>query len=118
MNKNDIKLVAILLLISIIILVIFNLNKINGNIAKVYYENELILTIDLNNNNEYIVNGYNGEVKIKVLNKKLKVVEENSPLHICSKQGYISSSNENIVCLPNKIVIRIEAEDKLDTIAR
>ena len=46
--------------------------------------------------------------------------EEESPLHLCSKQGFIEESYESIVCLPNKIVIKISSKKKkdLDTILR
>lgn len=114
MKLNDLILIAIILLIVGIIL-IFNKKEI-PNQAKVYYENDLILTIDLSQNKEYDVQGYNGNVHIVVLDNKIKVEEENSPKHLCSKQGFISSSNETIVCLPNKILIKIESDDSLDTV--
>ena len=53
-------------------------------------------------------------MKIEVKNKKIRVITENSPLHLCSKQGFISKSYETIVCLPNKIVIKIENDKNLD----
>ena len=62
--------------------------------------------------------GYNGEVVIFAGQGKIKIEEENSPLHLCSKQGYISASYETIVCLPNKITIKIEAIDSLDTVVK
>ncbi len=114
MKINDIILIIVLLLIACLIL-IFN-KKENGNQALVYYENDLILKIDLSQDNEYDVNGYNGNVHIIVKDNKIKVDEENSPKHICSKQGFISSSNETIVCLPNKIVIKIASIQGLDTV--
>lgn len=114
MKLNDLILIVIILLIVGIIL-IFNKKEI-PNQAKVYYENDLILTIDLSQNKEYDVQGYNGNVHIVVLDNKIKVEEENSPKHLCSKQGFISSSNETIVCLPNKILIKIESDDSLDTV--
>ena len=114
MNKNDFILIFILLSVSLVILFIFNVTKKEGNIAKVYYENNVVLTIDLNIDNIYYVEGDNGQIEIEVKDKKIRVKEENSPLHLCSKQGYISKSYETIVCLPNKIVIKIEDDIKLD----
>lgn len=113
MKINDIILIIIIILISCFILIF---NKKEGNQALVYYENDLILKINLNQDNEYDVNGYNGNIHIVVKDNKIKVEEENSPRHICSKQGFISSSNETIVCLPNKIVIKIVKESDIDTV--
>lgn len=114
MNKNDLFLVGILLVFSVCFIVVFRLNQKDSSIAKVYYEDEVILEIDLDIDKNYIVEGYNGQVQIEVNNKRIKVSDEKSPLHLCSKQGYISKSYETIVCLPNKIVIKIEDEEKLD----
>lgn len=112
MNKNDIKLVVIVLIV-IILLFSLTLFRKKANIANVYYENELILEIDLSINKIYEVDGYNGKVKIEVLNNQIRVVEENSPYHLCSKQGFVSKSGESIICLPNKIIIELPS-DELD----
>lgn len=117
-NKHDLLLIIIIVLVSGIFILINKLNSKDGNIAKVYYDSKLIKTIDLSKNKEYTFKGYNGEVKIKVKDKKIKVIEEKSPKHLCSKQGYISKSYETIVCLPNKIVIEIDDQMDIDTVVR
>lgn len=115
MNKSDKLLIIILIPILLIVLLIFKLTSVKSNkIANVYYENEVILKINLEEEKEYVVKGYNGDVKIKAGNGKIKVVEETSEKHLCSKQGYIKESYETIVCLPNKIVIKITSDDELD----
>lgn len=121
MNKSDLKLIGIILSVVIIffgLLFIFEDN--NSKNALVYYEDDLILTIDLSlkGENTYKVNGYNGEIIIKTLDNKIKVEEENSSLHLCSKQGWIENSYEVIVCLPNKIIIKIEDKEEIDTVVK
>ena len=117
MYKSDIKLVLILLVVSVIGIVVFRLVGKSGGSALVYHDGELIKTIDLSIDNKYVVNGDNGDVVIVVSGGKIKVDEENSPLHLCSKQGYISNTYESIVCLPNKIVINISGDD-LDAVVK
>lgn len=112
MNKTDIKL--ILILITITIITFITINKKEVATAIVYYQSKVILTIDLNIDSIYEVDGTNGKVKIIVKNKKIKVESENSPKHLCSKQGFISHSYESIVCLPNEIVIQIKSNDEID----
>ena len=34
------------------------------------------------------------------------------------KQGYIKESYEMLICLPNKVVIKIEDKDNVDTIVK
>lgn len=115
MNKNDMELVLVLILI----VFIFFLSKIFNNsgekYANVYYNDELIKTIHLNEDGLYTVSGYNGEVIMEVKNNKIKVIEEISERNLCSKQGY----GDVIVCLPNKIVIKVENDDgKLDGVVK
>lgn len=118
MNKHDVKLIIGLFLISIIFIFIIKNIDTNEKEAFVYYENKLILTIDLRVNKEYIVEGYNGNLIVEVKDNKIRVKEEESPLHLCSKQGFIDSSFEPIVCLPNKIIIKLENKTDLDTIVK
>ena len=120
MNKKDTNLIIIIFTISIIIILGYRLFEKDGiKNALVYYENDLILTIDLTTEEKtYYVDGYNGKIKILAGNGRVSVDEENSPLHLCSKQGYISKSYETIVCLPNKVIIKIENKDELDAIVK
>lgn len=115
MNKNDIKLVLILLFIILAFFTYKSINNSKDKIAKVYYNDKLIKTISLNEDNIYTVEGYNGEVVIEVKNNKIRVIEETSEKNLCSKQGY----GDVIVCLPNKIVIKVENDDeKLDGVVK
>lgn len=115
MNKNDIKLVLVLIIIVFIFFLFKNFDNDNKKVANVYYNDELIKTISLNEDGIYSVNGYNGEVVIEVKDSKVRVIEEISDRNLCSKQGY----GEVIVCLPNKIVIKVEKEDnELDGVVR
>lgn len=107
MNKSDIKLVVILLVVSIIGVLCFSFFSKKGESAYVYYDGNLVLTIDLSIDNDYVVAGELGDVFIVVRGGKIKVEDETSPLHLCSLQGFIDSELESIVCLPNKVVINI-----------
>ncbi len=104
MNKNDILLIIIVL----VIVGCFYIFKSNNNgIAYVYYNDELIKEIDLSNDGEYSVKGYNGDVVFEVKDNKIRVKEEVSPRHLCSKEGY----SDVIACLPNKIIVKVNRKD-------
>lgn len=121
MNKSDIRLIIGIIAFTLIPLIIFvTKEQKDEKTAVIYYQNEVIQTIDLTRkeSKEYIVEGKNGPVIIEVNNGRIRVKQEDSPLHICSKQGYISKNTETIVCLPNKIVILIQDKNSLDTVVR
>ncbi len=114
MNRVDFKLIFLVLFISISSLILLKNNDLK--IAYVYYENNLILKLPLNKNKIYTVDGFNGEVVIEVKDNKVRIIEETSPLNICSKMGFIKESYESLICLPNKIIVTIESNKKIDTI--
>ena len=118
MNTSDIKLISILLFVFLSLFITFKIISKEGTKAKVYYEDKMVLDVDLKINKNYIVKGFNGEVEIEVRDNKIRVIKETSPYHLCSKQGFISKSTESIICLPNKIVIKIEDDTKLDGVVR
>lgn len=117
MKRNDLILIGIVLVSSLTLLFF---PKKNGETAIVTHQGKEILTIDLRQKEEkdYEVTGTNGTVKIHIQDGKIKVNEENSPLHLCSKQGYIEKAGESIVCLPNEVVIEIIGKQEIDTVVR
>ena len=118
LNKSDLKLIGFLVIVIILSIIVINQKKDDGNkLAIVKHNNEIILSIDLSVDNTYTVKGDQGDVLIVVKDGKIKVEEENSPLHLCSKQGFIEQSYETIVCLPNRISIEIQNND-LDAVVR
>lgn len=113
MNKKDVLLIFVVLIISL--LFIFKPNNNNNKYALVYYEDKVILKVKLDKHQKYSVKGYLGDVIIETDIGKVRVSEETSKYHLCSKQGYVSN-NVPIVCLPNKIIIKIEEESELDAV--
>ena len=118
MNKSDVKLIVLLLIIIGGIFIFIGVTKKEGSIAEVYYEDEMVLSIDLNIDKEYIIDGELGDVVLEVKDKKIRVKEENSPKHICSKEGFIGDSSRTLICLPNKIIVKIVGDNELDGVVR
>ena len=86
----------------------------------VSYKDREILRKSLSLNDVYTVKGTLGDVQVEVKDKRVRVEKENSPYHLCSIQGWVEDANRPIVCLPNNIVVQIEAndadEDAVDTV--
>ena len=137
LKKGDLYLIAVLLLIGLVSLLVVtvlnNQNKQTDGVALVYYGNEVILEIFLEDgsyevidstriisieNNIFHVEGSNPYgVYIQYENNSVGVIDEQSPKHICQYQGFTNSSLSPITCLPNNIVIVIKANDTdLDTV--
>ncbi|MDH6603096.1 hypothetical protein OKW23_000224 [Bacilli bacterium PM5-9] len=121
LNKYDIILTILTIIIAFALLV-FVLSKNNDSVAKVgkvYYENNIVHTFDLNDNKQefFEIEATNGLVKIEKKDGKIRVINETSRNNICSIQGWSNSTINPIVCLPNNLYIKIEnseANDEVD----
>lgn len=119
MTKADKCLILILMICSIVLFFPILKQAPSSHIASVQVKNKEVLRIDLRNNAEYEVDGTLGSVHIVVKDEKIKVSQENSPNHLCSKQGFVSDANVPIVCLPNDTVVQIEkGQEEEDLVIR
>lgn len=67
------------------------------------------------------VYGALGTTTIEIREKKVKVVSSPCPQKMCVKMGWRGKNGETIVCLPNKVVVKIVSahqKQKLDAITR
>lgn len=80
----------------------------------VQYQNEEILRVDLHKNQTYQVQASLGEVRIEVKDGAVRVEKENSPYHLCSIQGWVKDTGRAIICLPNELIVQIEAQEPSD----
>lgn len=115
LKKADKILIVMLMILSAVLLIPLFRNAPQSELAKVYVKDQEVLSIDLSQDALYSVEGTNGEVKIEVSDHQIRVTQENSPHHLCSKQGFVSDPNTPIVCLPNETVVRIEGGTGQDT---
>lgn len=56
-----------------------------------------------------------GMIKLEIRDKKAKVIKSSCPQKICMKTGWIENKGEQIICVPNRVIIRIDGE-QLDAI--
>ncbi|MBM7624675.1 NusG domain II-containing protein [Sporohalobacter salinus] len=60
-----------------------------------------------------------GKAEVMIRDGKVRMLEMSEdicPLGICSDTGWISKPGNIIVCIPNQIIIAIEAQDSIDKI--
>lgn len=117
MTKADKIVIVLIMICSLLLFIPILNNQEEASIAIVEVSNKEVLRIDLSQDDEYEVSGTLGTIHIQVKDKKVRVTQENSPHHTCSKQGYVSDTNTPIVCLPNETIITIEgSESEEDTV--
>lgn len=122
-HKIELILCPILIITSLLIsFSYFFIQKDDGKSVSVYIHTKLEYSLDLNTNQTLTLKKgeYNrelnqfpylqGDMLIEIKNKKVRVEKEESPLHVCSKQGYVSTPNMPILCAPNSVLVLIESK--------
>lgn len=118
---GDVIVIGFVVMLAILIGVVFWIKTGNGegNTVVVYREGEKIQELSLNKNTEvFIENSYTNKLVVK--DKKVAIVESDCPGMDCVHSGWISGKGRSLVCLPNRVEIRIEGEvdSEVDFIVR
>jgi hypothetical protein len=84
--------------------------------AQVWSDGKLIHTLDLQVDKVVEVKNDSGSNRIEVRDGKIAVTEANCPDHHCINRGFCSGGVQ-IVCLPNRLVIRFVGATEIDGVA-
>lgn len=116
-NKIIIAAIGILMGVCIIaIFIMMNYKTPDHQIATIKLDGEVIREIDLSKVSDpetfSVENKHGGTNTIHVEHGKIRFLEASCPDQLCVQQGYISNSLLPAVCLPNGVVIEIEAANE------
>ena len=108
--KYDFFLIIILIVVGIFLLVIWFIGPktTKGSKAIVYRDGIEIKIIELNKNAEYKIDGMESQMIIEVHNGFISVKESGCKNQICVNHYEICNKGSSIICLPNKVEVRIE----------
>ena len=110
MKKNDFVLIIIVLIIAAALFIIHNLTGETGaGIVTVKIDGEQIGTYSLLEEQEIEINGGSNILVIK--DGEADMTWADCPDKLCVKQKSISKNNENIICLPNKVIVEVESDE-------
>ena len=112
MKKKDFILIFIILLI---VVVSFGINHFtnakSGKQIEIYVDNELYKTYDIDDEDEIKIESEEGYNVVKIHNHGAQITEASCPDKVCIHEGFIKKPSESIVCLPNKVHIKIITDD-------
>ena len=106
--------IAIVLLLLVSTSMILH-NKLGTNLlwprvaeASIFRDGELLFQhLKLDKDQEVVL--LNGHMVVEVRDGRIRVKESDCPRHICLHAGWIQHPGETIVCVPNKMVIDVQA---------
>ncbi|MHC1721161.1 MAG: NusG domain II-containing protein [Clostridiaceae bacterium] len=120
MKKGD-KIAALviafmLVISSVSVFLYMNLVKGSHHIAEIKQDGKVIKTIDLDKVLE------SQEVKIaydnvhfnvvRIEKGRIRITDADCPDKVCVKTGWVTQSGQSIICLPHKLIIKIEGGSK------
>ena len=83
--------------------------------AEIWSEGELVQTVDLGVDRELTVTTERGTNVITVRDGKIAVTQADCPDHYCMERGFCDGGAQ-IVCLPNRLVIRFVGAQEVDSV--
>ena len=114
-TKYWIVLLAALLLICGVLSVVF-LRPGQAQQAEIWSDGVLVRTVSLREDGEYTVESRYGTNVITVKDGAIAVTSADCPDHYCMDRGYCRSGMQ-IVCLPNRLVIKFSGRQGRDGIS-
>ena len=111
LKKNDIILfVLVVVIAACICLMRIRLGDKHPGFVTVRIDGEVVASYDLSEDREIELNG--GTNTMRIQDGTVKMIEADCPDKLCMKQMAISKNRENIICLPNNIVLQISSQDE------
>ena len=107
--------IAVLLVISIGASILLYNNK-SAAAVQVYSEGELLYTLPLSVDTTVTVETERGVNTVTVKEGKVAVTEASCPDHYCMARGWCAGGNQ-IVCLPNRLVLQFTDKAPLDGVS-
>lgn len=111
-TPGDKVLILIIIVLGIISLIALSHLRQPGDFVTIEVNGQVVHRLDLNISREVTVKGPIGETIIKISQNSAQVVHSDCPEKICVKTGEIHLAGEMIVCVPNKVVIKINSKQK------
>ena len=110
MKKNDIILIAVLLLVSAAGFLLFNALKTGGDTVVVLIDGVERASYSLSLDREEVIETAGGINTLVISGGKAYIKDADCPDGICVSHRAVSMVGETIVCLPHSLVIKIESK--------
>lgn len=108
----DIILICILLVLALSVFLVVELTRREGAYVVVSIDGGEVCRYSLSEDGEFILNG--GTNTLVISGGKAYISEADCPDGLCISQGKISRTGQTVVCLPNRVMLRIVGAEDAD----
>lgn len=117
--KNDFLAIGIVAVTALLVGVIFwtKVGAKEASLVAVYQDGSLVKELSLDSDVEFVIEGeYENVVTIK--DGKAAITKSDCPGTDCVHSGWIHEAGRSIVCLPNRVELRVEGTSEVDFVVR
>ena len=106
--------ILIVILLALVALAVYlAVSPEKGDSAEIYVDGELYKTLSLRLNTTVEL----AHLTVVVEDGSVRVEDADCSDKICEKRGAISKAGQSIVCLPNRVVVKISGKDEVEAIS-
>jgi len=116
MNKKDLLVFSVIFFIIFFIYLFSRSHDVRGDTVLIQIDGKDFLRLPLAENKSIEVLGPLGKSIVEIKNRRVRILSSPCPDKLCIKEGYINKPGQLIVCVPNRIVIKIEGRASLDAL--
>lgn len=117
--KGDLIAIGFVVVLTVLTAVAFQLNiaSLEGTTVFIYQDGNLVKELPLNQDTTFILEGdYHNEIQIR--HGEVGIVKSDCPGADCVHSGWINDPGRSIVCLPNRVELRIGGEAEVDFVVK
>lgn len=115
MKKRDFILIFSVLLITAVTFGInYVVNMKNGNNIEIYVDNKLYKTYNIDDEKEIRIENKGEYNIVKIHDNGVEITQASCPDKVCVHAGFIKKPSQSIVCLPNKVHIKISTKNHVN----
>lgn len=121
LSRNDLILISVLLVFSTLFTLYLFFMTQHGDRVTVYVDGQLNGEYPLDTDAVVDIKGYGGGSNVMIISKgRVRMSEASCPDRHCIHQGSIERSGQSVVCLPNRVILRIDGkeEQEYDAVTR
>jgi hypothetical protein len=108
LTTGDKVLVVMLICLGIFSTFFFNIKRLPGEMCSVEVSGKNTNQLKLSENQIFSVTGPRGKTLIQIMDNKVRVTNSACREKICVRSGWINKTGQIIVCVPNRVVVKID----------
>ncbi len=111
----DLVLVGGLLVVAAVLFLLLSRWSAGGHAVEVQVDGKTVVTLPLDTDTTYTIDGAGGGHNILVIaDGRATVTEATCPDGVCVRHRGIDRAGQSIICLPNKVVVKVVGEPIVD----